>query len=336
MAAKKKINLLVNLPPSTFTHPDLEKHFNRLSRYAVVRKSSHNKPDEIHADTIWANAIIMWAWPTFDEATLQQAKELKWVGQINTGRTIAERLAKYKIALSESRHCWSPAVAEMALTLILAGLRRSSAHHIAMRAGTETWDKDFPADINPNERELSGRSVGIVGFGGIGQRLAKFLRPFEVDLRIHDPFLPARIAKEYNAKQVPVLDLVKKSDVVVLCAANTQSARHIMGAREINALRKNAILVNVGRSYLVDMPALQARLAKNNIVAMLDVFEKEPLEPDSPLRALPNTFLTPHRAGGLLASVHRAFEMLIGDLENHLAGKPLHYEVTKQMWPTLA
>jgi phosphoglycerate dehydrogenase-like enzyme len=132
-----------------------------------------------------------------------------------------------------------------------------------------------------------------------------------------------------------VLDLAKHSDIVVLCASNTASSQHVLGAEEIAALRKDAVLVNVGRSWLVDMKALAARLAKNDMIAMLDVFDKEPLQTDSPLRDLPNVFLTPHRAGGLISSVLRAFDMLTEDFENHLAGRPLRYAVPKAMWKSL-
>jgi phosphoglycerate dehydrogenase-like enzyme len=87
---------------------------------------------------------------------------------------------------------------------------------------------------------------------------------------------------------------------------------------------------------LLDMPALARRLAQGDLIAMLDVFDREPLETDSPLRSLPNTYLTPHRAGGLVESIERAFSMLIGDLEAHLSGAPRRYELTPQAMASLA
>jgi phosphoglycerate dehydrogenase-like enzyme len=327
------MNLLINLPPTFFTHPQLTGHFARLEALATaVRHTSHNTTDEIMADLPWAEAVIMWAWPGFGEAELAHCPNLKFLGQINTTQKHVKACLAKGIAISEVRHAWSPAVAEMALTLMLAGLRRTSTFHKQMWQGSEPWVNDFPADIDPLERQLTGRSVGIVGFGGIGQRLAQLLAPFDVTLRIYDPFLPAAVSDSFGAQPVSVMELVRASDVVVLCAANNEGARHLLGAEEIAALRPDAVLVNVGRSMLVDMPALQARLAQTpSLTAMLDVFDTEPLETDHPLRQLPNACLTPHRAGGILASVERALDWLTNDLAAFQQGRPLKYAVTERM-----
>jgi phosphoglycerate dehydrogenase-like enzyme len=326
------MRLLINLPPTFFTHPQLKNHFARLEALATeVRHTSHNATDEIMADLPWAEAVIMWAWPGFGEIELASCPDLKFLGQINTTQKHVRACLSKGIAISEVRHAWSPAVAEMALTLMLAGLRRTSTFHQQIREATEPWVNDFPADIDPLERQLTGRPVGIVGFGGIGQRLAQLLAPFNVTLRIYDPFLPAAVAEPLGAQQVSVIDLVRESDVVVLCAANNEGARHLLGAEEIAALRPQAVLVNVGRSMLVDMPALQKRLERGDLTAMLDVFDTEPLEADHPLRKLPNAFLTPHRAGGIMASVERALDWLANDLEAFQQGRPLKYAVTERM-----
>ncbi len=329
MPAKTK--LLVNLPPSFHTLPPLKPYWTRLGKLATIRRSSHNTPEEIADDLGWADAVMMWSWPVFTEQMLRDAGGLKYLGQINTTGTTARACLTLKIALSEARHCWSPAVAEMALTLMLTGLRKTSAFHMQMRAGREPWVGDFPADIDPQERQLAGRSVGIVGFGGIGHRLAELLRPFGVDLRIHDPFVPASAMKPYGGRPASVAELVRSSDVIVLCAANVAGAAHVLDTREIAALKPGCVLVNIGRSMLVNMPALVSRLKKGDITAMLDVFDKEPLEKNSVLRTLPNAFLTPHRAGGIMASVQRALSMLSDDFEAQLEGRKRRYAVTSKM-----
>jgi phosphoglycerate dehydrogenase-like enzyme len=330
------MRLLINLPPTFFTHPQLKPQFDRLHALASeVRHTSHNMTSEIMADLPWAEAVVMWAWPGFGETELASCPNLKFLGQINTTQKHVKACLAKGVAISEARHSWSPAVAEMALTLILAGLRRTSTFHMQMREGSEPWVSNFPADIDPLERQLTGLAVGVVGFGGIGQRLAQLLAPFNVTLRIYDPFLPAAVADSFGANQVSVKELVGQSDVVVLCAANNEGARHLLGAEEIAALRPNAVLVNVGRSMLVDMPALQARLEKTpTLTAMLDVFDTEPLEADHPLRKLSNAFLTPHRAGGIMASVERALDWLANDLEAYQQGRALKYAVTERMLPS--
>jgi phosphoglycerate dehydrogenase-like enzyme len=286
-------------------------------------------------DLPWAEAVIMWAWPGFGIDELKLCPDLKFLGQINSTQKHVKACLARGIAISEARHCWSPAVAEMALTLMLAGLRQTSAFHIKMRVGMESWVNDFPKDIDPRERQLTGRTVGIVGFGGIGQRLAQLLQPFHVTLRIYDPYLPDVIAKQNNAQQVSMMELIRESDVVVLCAANNEGARHLVGVDEIAAFRSNAVLVNVGRSMLVDMPALQKRVEKGDLIAMLDVFDNEPLELDHPLRKLSNAYLSPHRAGGIMESVERALTMLTDDLEAFVSGNSLKYAITEKMLASL-
>lgn len=327
----KKPNLLINLPPSFFTVPWLKPQLARLAKLGSVRTSSHNTPEEIASDLAWADSAVMWSWPVFDEKILKAAGGLDYLGQINTTGTTAKACLKLKIALSEARHCWSPAVAEMALTLILAGLRRTSEFHIQMRAGAEPWVGDFPRDIDPFERQLTGLTVGIAGFGGIGRRLAELLRPFNVTLKVFDPFVPASVMKPFGASKATVAQIVKSCDVVVLCAANTDGAAHLLDTKEINALKPGCVLVNVGRSMLVNMGALTARLKKRDMFAMLDVFDKEPLEKDSVLRSLPNAYLTPHRAGGICESVQRAMAMLADDLEAQQKGRKRKYAVTSRM-----
>lgn len=330
MATKKKLKILVNLPPTTFTTPRFKPCLTRLRKLGTVRTSSHDTPEQMERDLTWADAVLMWSWPDIDRAQLKRAGGLTYLGQINASRTTAQACLAEGVPLSESRHCWSPAVAEMALTLTLAGLRRTSEYHCRMRHGTESWVGNFPADIDPLERELTGARVGIVGFGGIGQRLSELLAPFSVDLKIYDPFLPRTVARARGATPVELRQLVCTSDVIVLCAANTDQSRHVIDKSAIQAMPKGCVLVNVGRSSLIDMKALVARLRKKDMFAMLDVFDREPLPTSSPLRKLSNAYLTPHRAGGLLSSVDRAFAMLTDDLEAVLRKRPRSYALSKK------
>ena len=270
--------LLINLPRGFFQAPQLAPIFSRLSRAAKVRQTSHDTREQLQEDLAWAEAVIMWAWPNLTDDLLAKAPALRFAGFINVTQTTVKSCLSRGIAVSEARHGWSQAVAEMALGLILSGLRKLSDYHSAMRAGNETWVQDFPLDIDPLERELTGSAVGIVGFGGIGRRLAEFLRPFRVELRVYDPYISRETAESYGAQVCSIEELARRSDVVVLCAANNEGTRHLLGRAEIMMLKPNSLLVNVGRSMLVDMEALTERLQRGDLLAMLDVFDREPLE----------------------------------------------------------
>jgi phosphoglycerate dehydrogenase-like enzyme len=329
------MKILVNLPEGFFTHPDLTAIFARLRRLGDVRCTSHNSADEIAPDLAWAEAVIMWSWPAYTTELLDGAPNLRYSGHIDITQRGARVALERGLPVSVSRHGFSPAVAEMALALILATLRRVSDHHASMRAGTETWVARFPTDIDPQERELAGRSVGLIGFGNVGRRLTRLLFPFGNTIRIYDPFVAAEALHSYDVERVQLREMLRESEVVVLCAASNADTKHLLGAAEIDLLRPHAVLVNVARAALVDTPALIARLERGDLYAALDVFDREPLEADSPLRSLPNAYLTPHRAGGIIASVQRNLTWLIDDLEAVFAGQERQYALTEAMLPSL-
>ena len=329
----EKRKLHINLPEPFFKHEGLKGRFAALEEKYEVRKTSYNTHEEIQPDLAWPDAILMWSWPKFRDEEFAMAKNLKYQGQINTTRTTAEAALKAGVPMSEARHCWSPAVSEMALTLILTGMRKVSQFHMEMRQGTEPWVNDFPTDIDPLERQLTGRKVGIVGFGKIGQGLADLLAPFKVQLKAYDPYLPEAVAKSYNAELTTVEDICSTCEVIVLCAANTDDAEKVVNAKHLESIMPGAVLVNVGRSMLIDMDALLTRLQKGDITAMLDVFDVEPLEADSPFRKLKNAYLTPHRAGGIMESIYRAMDVLVVDMEAAFEGKELKYQIKESALP---
>jgi phosphoglycerate dehydrogenase-like enzyme len=336
VSADATLRVLVNLPAGFFRTPQLEPIWDRLASMAQVRKTSHDTPEQIHDDLAWAQAVIMWAWPTLGADMLADASDLKFAGHINLGAETARNELAAGMTISELRHGWSPAVAELALTLLLAGLRKTSAYHIAMRQGAEQWIQDMPADVDPQERQLTGRTVGIVGLGGIGRRLAQLLEPFQVKLLACDPYVSDEVLAAHGAERATVDDLAGQAEAVVLCAANTAEARHLLGREQIESMRPGAVLVNVGRASLVDMDALQDRLSRGELIAMLDVFESEPLPAEDPLRKLPNAFLTPHRGGGIMESMVRILSVLIDDLEHWRDGQPLACPVTEETLHCLA
>ncbi len=328
-------NILMNLPAGFYKTPSLKPLLRRIAALGPVRHRSHNTPAEIARDLPWAEAILMWSWPSIDEELVKLAPKLRFLGQIDVSRATAEMALARKLPFSTSRRCWSPAVAEMALTLMLTALRKVSDYHLQMRAGKEAWIADFPVQVDLQERELTGATVGIVGLGAVGRRLAQLLAPFKVRLLVHDPFLGAEAIAAAGGEPADMDQLVAACDVISLCAASNQGTTKILDAKRIRALRKHAVLVNVARSALVDQDALGKRLAKRDLIACIDVFDHEPLARNAPMRKWPNTYLTPHRAGGIMASVHRAIGMLVDDLEAHLADRPLQYPFVPAMLPGL-
>lgn len=332
----KKVNVLVNLPEGFYKTKAIQPIFKRLNRFANVRKRAGNNLDELKKDLAWADVMLKWWMPWAPMADLLAlAPNLRFMAEFDVNRPGAEEMLKRGLPVSAMKSGFSPAVAEMALTLILSTLRRVSDHQAAMRQSKEKWVASFPDDIDPQERELTGKTVGIIGLGRIGRRLAELLAPFRGSILTYDPFVPDQAAKKVGAEKMELLLLLKQSDVVVICAASNKGTQKLIGKKEIAALKPNAVLVNVARATLVDTEALIARLKKGNLFAALDVFDKEPLDSKHPLRKLPNAYLTPHRAGGLMVSVERILNGLIDDIEAFLNGKPLQHPLTESMLPGL-
>lgn len=330
-----KVNLLVNLPPGFFELPALAPVWERLRARAELRQRSWNTPEEIREDLAWAQSVIMWSWPTLSPELLASAPRLSFRGHIDLDQRAAKIALERQMATSLAKQGFSLAVAEMALTLALCLLRRVSDYHAQMRTGREKWVQAFPDDIDPCERRLTGRQVGIIGLGGVGRKLAALLAPFNCTISVFDPYLPKELAAQSGAALVDLKALIASSEVIFICAASNPGTNKLLGAAEIALFRPHAILVNVARAALIDMPALTARLKKGDFAAALDVFDKEPLETDSELRSLPNAYLTPHRAGGLVESLADILSWLADDFEAHLDGRPLNHSLLERMRPGL-
>ena len=146
-------------------------------------------------------------------------------------------------------------------------------------------------------RELRGKTVGIVGFGRIGRRLAELLGGFGVRLLVYDPFVSHEQVRGYGGEKVVMDDLLARSDVVSLHLPYTAETHHIIGRENLAKMKPGAYFVNTARGPLVDEQALYAALTDGRLGgAALDVFEKEPITKDNPLFALDNVVVSPHAA----------------------------------------
>ncbi|MDX1502281.1 MAG: phosphoglycerate dehydrogenase [Thermoanaerobaculia bacterium] len=176
------------------------------------------------------------------------------------------------------------AVAELALAGILHLLREVGAADRNLRSGR--WRKRMG-------RLLHRKTVGLVGFGRVGRRLAELLAPFEVELLVADPEPDRAAAERLGARYVELDELLARADVVSLHLPLTARTRHLIGASELASMRPGSVLVNTARGGLVDEEALAERLRDGALAgAYLDVFEREPYE--GPLTGLSNVLLTPH------------------------------------------
>lgn len=270
--------------------------------------------------------------PHVSEAVLEAAPRLSLLGELE-GDRFAYRLdleaaSRRGVRVVDTSHGSSWPAAEWALGLALVGLRNAGASFRRMIAHENAFvpvlERSGPGFENA---ELSHKRVGLIGFGYIGRRLAELLRPFQVECRVYDPFVPRALAEPYGVEFGPI-EKVLKSDVVFVLVPLTASTEKMLGSAELDQLNSGCVFVNVSRGKVVDADALLARLQRGDIVACLDVFDPEPLPDASPLVELANVFVSPHIAGVTGESRRRFFSLMVDECRRHFDGLEPWSELT--------
>jgi phosphoglycerate dehydrogenase-like enzyme len=206
-----------------------------------------------------------------------------------------ESARKAKVPVANNGGANAIAVAEHTIMLMLAVLKRVVRFHNDVVAGK--WRAGNPAESRIYE--LAGKTLGVVGLGNIGKKVARRAAAFDMIVQYYDI---VRLTEDQEdtlgARFVLFEELLRTSDVVSLHVPLTDSTRGLLGARELGMMKRSAIVINTCRGPVVDEDALHRALAQGQIAgAGLDVFVEEPPAPSHPLFALPNVTLTPHSAG---------------------------------------
>lgn len=184
-------------------------------------------------------------------------------------------------------------VAEYAVGMILALTRKLTMADKAARSGH--WDKRHRELVGT---DLRGKTIGLVGLGRIGIQVARRLHPFQVNLLYYDVVPRPEEERALGMRLVSLNDLLRKSDIVSLHTPLTEETRGLIGRREIELMKRTAMLVNTSRGAVIDEPALIEALRQQKIAgAALDTYETEPLNTSNPLVQLQNVFLSPHMSG---------------------------------------
>ena len=210
------------------------------------------------------------------------------------------------------------AAAEFTVGLILAGMRRIALTDSELKRGH--WRGDYYAWENVGS-ELSGATVGLVGYGAIGRMVARILRSFDAQVIAFDPYAdPAALAAD-GVATVTLDDLLRRSAVVSLHARLTPETHHLIDARAMALMPRGAVLVNAARGGLMDYEPLPELLRSGALGAVaLDVFDVEPPPADWPLFTAPNVVVSPHLAGATRQTALRAADIVARDVAAFVSG----------------
>lgn len=237
-------------------------------------------------------ALIIRSRTKVDREVLDRGTRLKLVARPGTGLdNVDVQYAKSKgVTVVNSPESLVEAVAEHVVLLMLAMSRRLTVADAGTKAGR--WEKNSLMG-----RELKGKTLGIVGLGRIGRRIAEIAKTLGMAVLFYDVIaIPPDVVASLGAKVVPLDQLFGASDFVTLHVPMTKETAHMIGAVRLAQMKKTAYLVNTSRGGVIDEEALAAALREGTIAgAALDVFEKEP--PTGAILSAPNTILTPHIGG---------------------------------------
>ena len=237
------------------------------------------------------------------------------------------------IAIVDATRAWAPSVAECTLTLALNALRMIPQWHKRMAAGERLWHYKFAQFCdNPNfvNGTLGTKTVGVMGLGQIGGRVALWCRALGSRVLGYDPFISKEKLDELGVEPVEMDDLVAVCDVVFVTIPPTPSAEKILSRDRIGRLRKGALVVITTRAHAVDMAALRERIIANELAGAFDVYDVEPLPEDDLLRNRPNVIHTPHIAGRTRDANLMVAEVIADDFERILKGEAPHSRLSRE------
>jgi len=216
--------------------------------------------------------------------------------------------------------CYTPganadSVAEHTIGLILALLKKMLVTASQLRQGV--W-----RDLSSLGQELWGKTVGIIGLGTVGRKVAQKLAGFDVELLAHDPYVSSEEAQRVGATLVDLRTLLCTSDVITVHAILNQETRHLIGEDELRLCKDSAYIINTARGAIIDEAALIKALERGCIAgAALDAFTDEPPRPDNPLLKMDNVLATPHFASCTVDAYRKETAMAAREVLRVLNGK---------------
>jgi phosphoglycerate dehydrogenase-like enzyme len=289
----------------------------RVARIAADGRIHGDADEAVVAD---ADILLLGSVPaSVLDHIVGRSPKLRWIHSASAGvdRIATPVVRERSLTVTNARGVFSRPIAEYVVMMSLAIARRLPQLLELQRE--RTWQP-------LRGRELSELTVGIVGYGSIGEEVARLLAPFGCRIlatRRH----PERGSADRSVELLGLdrLDsLLEASDIVVIAAPLTDETAGLIGAEQLTRMREDAWLINIARGRLLDELALRRALEAGWIGgAVLDVFSEEPLAPDSPLYGTPNLVITPHTSWASDRVIERSVELFIDNLRRDAAGEPL-------------
>lgn len=272
------------------------------------------------AEIVLTNKVVL------DAAQLAQLPRLRYIGVLATGYNVVDvEVARARgIAVTNVPAYSTASVAQMVFALLLELTQQVGHHARLVREGRWTTCPDFSFWDKPLV-ELDGLTLGIVGFGAIGRRVARLAQALGMQVLVHTAN-PGKYSSSGDGQQVRFValdELFRAADVLTLHCPLTEETRNLVDARRLDLMKPSAYLINTGRGPLIDEAALAAALNASRIAgAGLDVLSVEPPPAANPLLQAANCVITPHIAWATRAARERLMATAAANVRAFLAGEP--------------
>lgn len=267
--------------------------------------------------------ITSWGCPPLTAELLDRAPRLRAVlhaaGSVKPIAT--PELRSRGIPVTSGAAILGRGVGEFALCTTMMSLKKIAL--VSEAARREGWWAFRSDPLRNSIREMYGSTIGCIGGGNAGRHFLKLLRSFSVTALLADPAYTPEQARELGAELVPLEELLRRSDVVVVLAPELPSTYRMLDGARIGLMRDGATLINLARGSLIDEQALAEHLRAGRIHAVLDVLEQEPPGDGHPLRELPNVVLTGHIAGAVNNGLLEIGEFMADEWLRVRDGEPL-------------
>jgi len=296
-----------------------EEHTKKLRSIGDLKifKDPPETPEELK-ERIRSADIVIVGWSHLTRDVIESAKNLKMISIWATTCHYADLEAAKKsgIVVTHVPGYATEAVAEYAIALMLAAARKLPLADAHVRKGSFDW-RPFGG------RELAGKTLGVIGTGAIGCRVAEIARVLGMRLLGFDKYPDPKRAEKIGMKYVDLHTLLKESDVVTLHVTLTAETEGLIGRKEIAAMKDGAAIINTSQGKVIDEKALIDALKSGKLFfAGLDVFDEEPPLKGSPLFKLDNTVLSPHVGFHTVEAAKRCTDICIDNIAKFLEGHP--------------
>ncbi|WP_440910363.1 NAD(P)-dependent oxidoreductase [Candidatus Pelagibacter sp.] len=309
----KKLIVISDPFPRTLDLIFTKKKLKELkTKYTLIVAPSKNKK-KFYESNIHKASFIM-GQPDLDKKLLSKAVKLKAIINVESNfmnNVDYQYCHKRGIHVIATSPVFSKPVAEIALGMTLSLLRNIHEAHFDFLKGKEKYG----LESNLKASMLSGKKIGLLGFGDLAKSLYPLLLPFTKDISVYDPWLPKNAIKRYEFQPINLKDMFSKCEVIYVLAAVTTENKNLIDKKLLNRMKPNTLFILMSRAAVVNFKDLVTRLKKGDIYVATDVFPEEPVRKNDPIRKVKNILFSAHRAGALKEAFFDMGNIVLKDMD---------------------